>query len=294
MRMNRTMVGNHENQEGFQPESVGLEVGVSGNETPSRSAVTNAGQAEALVEARFVPQPYEPNYPYPLLVLLHGRGGDERRLIASVPALSRRNYVVLSLRGPEEHVRRDRVVGYGWGAGFRRARSERNADPRTSESPCREKALLLPGGGFELSDRDPFDRIETGVVSAVRGIRRGLHIHSERIFLGGVGEGAAVAYRLALSRPGDFAGVVAINGWIPGGFRPLGRMKECRDLRVLMMQGRWNPRLPLDRARREAGLLSAAGLDVSLRLYSCADRITRRMLGDMDEWLISRCTKSIV
>ncbi len=28
-----------------------------------------------LVEACYVPQRYEPNYPYPLLVMLHARGG---------------------------------------------------------------------------------------------------------------------------------------------------------------------------------------------------------------------------
>ena len=41
-----------------------------------------------------------------------------------------------------------------------------------------------------------------------------------RIFLVGVGEGAAVAYRLRLSYPERFAGVVAINGWLPSGFAP--------------------------------------------------------------------------
>ena len=55
----------------------------------------------SLVEARFVPQRYEPNYPYPLLVLFHARGGDEQQMVRSMPALSWRNYVGLSLRGPE-------------------------------------------------------------------------------------------------------------------------------------------------------------------------------------------------
>ena len=37
---------------------------------------TTAAKARSLVEARFIPRQYEPNYAYPLLVLFHGRGSD--------------------------------------------------------------------------------------------------------------------------------------------------------------------------------------------------------------------------
>ena len=40
-----------------------------------------ASQASPLVEARFIPRQYEPNYPYPLLVLFHARGGDEEQFV---------------------------------------------------------------------------------------------------------------------------------------------------------------------------------------------------------------------
>src|SRR5260370_19853018 len=69
----------------------------------------------ALVEAMFVPQRYEPNYAYPLLALFHARGGDEQQMVRSMPALSWRNYVGLSLRGPEAVNKRGRPEGYGWG-----------------------------------------------------------------------------------------------------------------------------------------------------------------------------------
>src|SRR3954452_11835293 len=84
--------------------------------------------SSSLVETRFIPQQYEPNYAYPLLVLLHARGGDEQQLVRSMPAMSWRNHVGLGLRGPESVVRRGQVAGYGWGPGFARP-------DRTSQRP---------------------------------------------------------------------------------------------------------------------------------------------------------------
>ena len=140
-----------------------------------------------LVESRFVPQRYEPNYAYPLLVLLHARGGDEQQMVRSMPAMSWRNYVGLSLRGPEVVSRRGRPVGHGWGPDF--GRRERPAAPSLL-SDAEQLRIHLAS-----NEPDAVDRIEDGIFAAVRRARRALHIHSERIFLVGCGEGAAVAYR---------------------------------------------------------------------------------------------------
>ena len=66
------------------------------NAPPSSSNTTTQ---PILVETRFVPRQYEPNYAYPLLVLFHARGGDEDQLVRAMPALSWRNYVGLGLQG---------------------------------------------------------------------------------------------------------------------------------------------------------------------------------------------------
>src|SRR5436190_8928754 len=254
-------------------------------ETPSH--LTTAGGASSLVETRFIPQRYEPNYPYPLLVLFHGRGGDEQQLIHSMPALSWRNYVGLGLRGPETVSRYGQVVGHGWGHAFARPdrASAGHARPESEVDALRRR---LHGGA-----PDPVDVVEEGVFAAVRQARRTLHIHSERIFLVGCGEGAAVAYRLGLSYPERFAGVVALNGWIPGGFRPLGRLKACRELRILVVHGEWNARVPVRSARRDVATLRAGGLRVAFQSYPCAHRLTSPMLADVDTWLINHCTSEI-
>src|SRR5215475_12912505 len=48
----------------------------------------------------FLPAGYEPHYPYPLLVFLHGYGGSDEQILTLAPRLSRRNYICIGLRGP--------------------------------------------------------------------------------------------------------------------------------------------------------------------------------------------------
>ncbi len=244
---------------------------------------------ESLAEACYVPQRYEPNYPYPLLVMLHARASDEQMMLRSASAMNWRNYVGLSLRGPEPVSRRGEHVGFGWGPEFgRRDKIRSSVDRLAASVPDTERFRR------RLADEpDAIDTLEDAVFSAVRRTRSSLHVHSERIFLVGSGEGAAVAYRLGLTYPERFAGVVAINGWLPGNFRPLGRLKDCRDLKVLVVHGEWNARARVETARKDVAVLRAGGLKVSFQSYPCAHRLTAPMLSDVDTWLINQCTAEV-
>lgn len=246
-----------------------------------------AAGVEPLVDATFIPQRYEPNYAYPLLVMLHSRGGDEQQMVRSMPALSWRNYVAVGLRGPEPVVKRGNLVGHGWGPAFGRI-DRHTAPPEPATPPAEVLRRLLFEDALE-----PVDRLEEGIFAAIRQTMRGLHVHSERIFLVGSGEGAAVAYKLALSYPEKFAGVVAINGWLPPRFPALARLKACRDLRILVVHGEWNARASVEHARRDVAMLRAGGLHVAFQAYPCAHRLTSPMLADVDTWLINQCTRGL-
>jgi phospholipase/carboxylesterase len=245
---------------------------------------STAPQSSPLVEARFIPRQYEPNYAYPLLVLFHARCGDEEQLVRAMPAVSWRNHVGLGLRGPEPVTKRDRLAGFGWGAEFEQPeRRMARGYPRLPEVEVVRRVL-------SNSEPEAIDRLEEAVFTAILQTRRLFHIHSERIFLVGCGEGAAVAYWLGLSFPERFAGVVAINGWLPGGLRPLGRLKACRELPILVVHGAWNSRVPLASARQSVATLRAGGLRVAFQSYPCSHRLTNPMLSDVDTWLMGHCT----
>src|SRR5688572_11135042 len=71
-------------------------------ETAERIAVAHFEQAaepartNSFVEAHedcclVLPENYEPNYPYPLILWLHGAGGDERDVLDVLPKISMQN-----------------------------------------------------------------------------------------------------------------------------------------------------------------------------------------------------------
>jgi phospholipase/carboxylesterase len=200
----------------------------------------------------FLPTGYEPNYPYPLLVFFHGHGGCEEQILRLAPRVSRRNYICISLRGPELLGQRpDGRLGYCWG-----------------------------------SDGQHDTLVEDYVLGAVEQTRRHYHVHSERIYLAGFREGATLAYRLGMLFPERFGGVISLNGAMARQGGPLMRLPEVRQLRVLIGHGIANPYVPLAMAERDYRLFYAAGLQVRLHTYPTTHRLHPDMLRDVNRWVM--------
>src|SRR5215471_2183293 len=167
---------------------------------PAEGFYSSEVQAPRRLPVRtFLPTGYEPNYAYPLLVFFHGHGGNEEQILRLAPKLSRRNFICIGLRGPEPvGIRDDGREGYSW----------------------------APDAQCDAHQEDYIFR-------AIEQSRRSYHVHSERIYLAGVCEGATLAYRLGLLFPERLAGVIALNGAMPRG-GPLLRLPDIRQLRVFI------------------------------------------------------------
>ncbi len=134
----------------------------------------------------YLPTDYQPKYAYPLVVLFHAEGECEEHAARLVSRLSRRNYIVLCLRGSVDlGLRADGRPAFGWLAG--------------------------------TPDR--------GTKAALAYVMTHFSVHAERVFLVGVGEGAVAAYQLGLSMGDRVAGVVALNGRLPKGRVPANNLR---------------------------------------------------------------------
>ncbi len=204
----------------------------------------------------FLPHGYEPRYPYPLLVFFHGHGGNEEQILRLAPRLSRRNYISIGLRGP---------IPLGEGD---------NGRP-----------------GFTWGDEASMTLLEDYLLRAIEQTRLTYHIHSERIYLAGLAEGAATAYRLGLTFPEKLAGLISLNGAMPRQGRPLFRLSGLRQLRVFIGHGIANSVVPLSLAREDYRLLYSAGVHIEMKHYAATHRLHPDMLRDVNRWIIDRCNE---
>lgn len=221
------------------------------------SPYSPAGQVDLSEKTSvYLPENYEPNYAYPLIIWLDGEEPADGELLQLMPTLSTRNYLATT------------VSSLG--------RDERAA----------------VGGALDTVSDSLLTSIENDIRETVREIRSEYHVHSERIFLAGCGHQGTRALQLALRHPEWFGGVAAFGGRVPKLGQPLAGFHHLHGKRVLLGMRSRDGRFSLAQAVRAARLLHSAGLNVGVRVYDAADQITPKMLSDMDHWIMEGICES--
>ena len=120
-----------------------------------------------------VPDGYEPGYAYPLVVWLHDVGASEHTVHSTLRGVSERNYLGLAVRGA--------ACGGAGGSGF-----------GWPDRAVADLAARLPG--------------------LVAAVGSEWNVHTERVYLAGLGAGADAAADLLAARPDWFAGAALVAG----------------------------------------------------------------------------------
>jgi phospholipase/carboxylesterase len=206
--------------------------------------------------ALFGPMHYEPGYAYPLILWLHGPAADENQLRRIMPSISMRNFVAGAPQGCCQ-IGKDKQLTFGW--------------PQTVK-------------GLEEAEHRIFDAL--GVVTEK------FHISRCRVFLAGFDEGGTMAFRVALSHPQHFAGVLSLCGRFPKGRTPFGNLNSARKIPVFLASGRDSTEYQAEEVCENLRLMHSAGLSITLRQYPCGHELTPQMLADVDRWIMEQITEA--
>ena len=191
--------------------------------------------------------------PYPTAVLLHGRMGDEDVMWIFRKAVPR-PWLAVAPRAPLA----DRDL-FSW--------------------------LIQPPG--EWPDLAAFTPAVDALVRFLRVLPGLYNADPERIYLMGFSQGAAVAFSLALTRPGLVRGVVGLVGFAPDAAAD--EVAGSLDgMPVFMAAGSEDETIPPARSQHAAELLRGAGADLEYHTYPIGHKMTSEGIEDLRQWFNQR------
>jgi len=190
-----------------------------------------------------------PDAARPPLLLLHGTGGDEHDLVPLAERLAP-GRTLLSPRG--------KVSEQGLTRFFRRSAA----------------------GVWDLDD---FKQRTVELADFLKRARAAYNMPKPVAL--GYSNGANIAWSLLLQEPDALAGAVLLRAMLPFDPRPL---PDLRGIPVLLIAGKHDELIPVDRAGLLAALLGEAGAEVTYEVLPAAHGLTEDDLKLASEWLASR------
>lgn len=194
----------------------------------------------------------------PVLVLMHGMGGNETELMSLSSNVDERLYI-LSLRAPISLTE----GGHSW------------FDVHFAPDP--------------VIDADQAEAARLGLIEVIENAVRGYDLEPRCVFLAGFSQGAIMGASVALTRPDLVAGLVMMSGRILPEIGPrLAPRAGLESLDVFVAHGRQDGRLPLRHAHVARDWLLKLGTRLTYREYEIGHEISSDETRDIADWLRDR------
>jgi phospholipase/carboxylesterase len=187
----------------------------------------------------------------PAVLLLHGRGADERDLVGLIGALDPR-LLVVSARAP---------LSLGWGYQWYEL-----------------VEVGTPGPAGFAASLDLLRRFISDIVAGYR-------IDPARLVLLGFSQGAVMSAALALCAPRSTAGAVLLSGYLPLGSDRTIDEAGVRGYPCFVGHGTDDPLIPISFGRQSRDELTRLGAEVTYREYAIEHRISEAELFNVVDWI---------
>jgi predicted esterase len=199
--------------------------------------------------------------PKPLIIALHGYGGDKSsmmRLMRRILRNGEQDYAVACPQGPHQHLvmpteeSPNLGYGFGWLSNF-----------KPEESVAMHHQLI-------------HEIIKTLTSSGIA--------DAGRVFLLGFSQASGANFRFAFTSGDLVRGVVAICGGVPGDWETEGKY-QSGAVDVLYIAAERDEYYTPDRMRRNAEALRRRARSVELRFFDARHEVPRESYAVIEEWL---------
>lgn len=194
----------------------------------------------------------------PLLILLHGVGGDEHGWDDIVPQLDER-FLILSVRAPNEYAN----GGYCW---FNVEFTDGKFSINAAQAEASWRAIA---------------RFVDEAVEAYNA--------APQVYLMGFSQGAAMAFCTMLTAPETLGGIIALNGRVLPEVKPYAvAFERLENFPVLFVYGTYDKVIPVAFAREADAYLATTGAALKAHEFPIAHEITTDSLREVQVWLAQR------
>lgn len=196
--------------------------------------------------------------PRPLLIALHGYGGNKRQMMREARACAPPDFAVASLQGFHQHLKEPREqgaplrFGFGWLTNFH----------------AEDSIALHHNALLNLID----SLTHEGIADPAR------------IFLLGFSQSCALNYRFSFTHTERLRGVVGICGGLPGDWETSEQYKQTAAS-VLHLHGAQDEFYPPSRVSDYGDQLRKRAREVEVKSYDAAHEMTPAMRDDVRAWL---------
>ena len=212
-------------------------------------------RGESLTYMTVEPDNYQPDTPYPLIILMHGFGSHMGDLAGLAPAISQTDYVYAFPNAPIHMEMGFGAEGYAW----------------TSLSEG-DRAKLAKLSEIKLN----------GFFKEVFHL---YHIEPGTVVLGGFSQGGMMAYRVGMARPRTFKGLAILSSILREDDQLLGCVDSEAGQSIFISHGTQDTIISVEDGRKSASLLEARGYTPEYREYEIGHEISTEVLSDLRRWL---------
>ena len=199
--------------------------------------------------------------PKPLLIALHGYGGDKSSMMRLARRINEQDFVIAALQGAHQHMIIPKTheeklgFGFGWVTNFK------------------------PEESVDLHHRNVRHIIET---LTNQGIADG-----RNVFVMGFSQAVGVNFRFAFTHSHLVRGVIAICGGIPGDWASEGKYNGS-DLDVLYIGAEQDEVYTPERLEEFASAMQQRARSVTLQMFACGHEVPRDSYPTINQWILSK------
>jgi phospholipase/carboxylesterase len=133
-----------------------------------------------------------------------------------------------------------------------------------------------------------FDEAVTAVTHFIHALPDLYNADSNRIYLMGFSQGAALAYAVAMRQAGLVQGIASLVGFVPEQSEEALANAPLKDLPIFMAVGTDDERIPVKNARQGAKIIKTADAQLDYHEYDTSHKLNAQGMRDLTVWWQAR------